>query len=408
MKGGDPVTQNEAINNVLSLARAELGYHEKASNSQLDSKTANSGGGNWTKFAGFLDSIVGFYNGPKNGYAWCDVFVDYLFVKIFGLDAGREMLCQPMNSAGAGCLYSSQYYKNAGRWFGSPQPGDQIFFTYAAGEVSHTGIVEEVKDNTVTTIEGNSSDQVARRAYTLSNPSIYGYGRPRWEYASSIEGCASTGSSSAEKEAHAKSGESHSSSQAKSYGMLIRGSEGEAVKDLQQKLIDLGYDIGRYGADGEFGSETLRAVKQFQKDHGLDVDGVVGEMTMEAINTGIEKIRPKAPVSVVVPDSGSTSTASRNTTTEPNRKPAQPAPINTKAGTNKKASLSKGDIVEFTGSRHYWSSNAKIGTACKPGRAKITAISSSENVRHPYHLVRVRGGGSTVYGWVGKGDIKAV
>jgi plastocyanin len=57
-----------------------------------------------------------------------------------------------------------------------------------------------------------------------------------------------------------------------------------------------------------------------------------------------------------------------------------------------------GDTVEFTGSKHYVSPDAKTGPSCKPGKAKITAI--SPNNKHPYHLIKVNGGGSTVYGWV--------
>lgn len=59
-----------------------------------------------------------------------------------------------------------------------------------------------------------------------------------------------------------------------------------------------------------------------------------------------------------------------------------------------------GDTVNFTGTKHYASANATSGPACKPGKAKITAI--YKNGKHPYHLVKVSGGGSTVYGWVDK------
>lgn len=63
-----------------------------------------------------------------------------------------------------------------------------------------------------------------------------------------------------------------------------------------------------------------------------------------------------------------------------------------------------GDIVKFKGSKHYVSSTSALGIRCKPGKAKITII--KEGTAHPYHLVRVSGGGSTVYGWVNAGDIE--
>lgn len=64
-----------------------------------------------------------------------------------------------------------------------------------------------------------------------------------------------------------------------------------------------------------------------------------------------------------------------------------------------------GDVVDFTGKKHYASANAASGPACKPGKAKITQIYQLGKSKHPYHLVAVSGGGSDVYGWVDAGDI---
>lgn len=62
-----------------------------------------------------------------------------------------------------------------------------------------------------------------------------------------------------------------------------------------------------------------------------------------------------------------------------------------------------GDIVKFTGTKHYTNANAASGTACKSGTAKVTNI--SKNAKHPYHLVAEKKSGSTVYGWVNVSDI---
>ena len=165
---------------LIAIAVGEIGYHEKASNSSLDDKTANSGSGNWTKYARDL-AAAGYYNGNKNGYAWCDVFVDWCFWVLANRDAriGQMIECQT-GDCGAGCLYSRQYYQQQGRLFNSPQPGDQVFFT-SNGEISHTGIVETVNGNSITTIEGNTSDQVARRSYSLGNCYIKDFGRPKYD-----------------------------------------------------------------------------------------------------------------------------------------------------------------------------------------------------------------------------------
>ena len=54
-----------AANKLISVAEAEIGYLEKASNASLDSKTDNVGKANFTKYARDLDAIPNFYNGKK-------------------------------------------------------------------------------------------------------------------------------------------------------------------------------------------------------------------------------------------------------------------------------------------------------------------------------------------------------
>ncbi|MBO7663002.1 MAG: peptidoglycan-binding protein [Clostridia bacterium] len=68
-----------------------------------------------------------------------------------------------------------------------------------------------------------------------------------------------------------------------------KGSSGSAVKELQKDLISLGYDVGKTGADGKFGANTLKAVKAFQKDKKLKVDGIVGAKTWEALDKAMGK-----------------------------------------------------------------------------------------------------------------------
>ena len=65
---------------------------------------------------------------------------------------------------------------------------------------------------------------------------------------------------------------------------LKKGDKGGYVKELQTELINRGYDLGKWGADGSFGKQTETAVKQFQKDHGLSVDGIVGPATWDALD----------------------------------------------------------------------------------------------------------------------------
>ncbi len=65
------------------------------------------------------------------------------------------------------------------------------------------------------------------------------------------------------------------------YTTLKQGSNGEAVKQLQQRLIELGYLTGN--ADGDYGSATTDAVKTFQKQAGLTADGIAGSNTQKAL-----------------------------------------------------------------------------------------------------------------------------
>ena len=178
------------VDKVLKTAKAEVGYLEKASNSNLDSKTGNAGRGNYTKYARDLDKVSGFYNGRKNGHAWCDVFVDWCFWQTFGTVDAKKLLCQPSKSLGAGCKYSMQYYEKKGQLYYDPKPGDQIFFADSDGDgIAHTGLVYKVDSSYVYTYEGNTSSAsgvvanggcVAEKKYKLSYARIAGYGRPNY------------------------------------------------------------------------------------------------------------------------------------------------------------------------------------------------------------------------------------
>ena len=179
---------------VIQVAEAEVGYLEKRSKSNLDDKTANAGDQNYTKYARDLDEL-GFYNGHKNGVAWCDVFVDWCFVQAYGLETALKLTNQPLgkNNCGAGCKYSRSYYKSMGRLFDQPQPGDQVFFYPKDGiggaSIQHTGLVYAVDDMYIYTIEGNTSGAngvvsngggVCKKKYRLTYERLAGYGRPNW------------------------------------------------------------------------------------------------------------------------------------------------------------------------------------------------------------------------------------
>lgn len=79
---------------------------------------------------------------------------------------------------------------------------------------------------------------------------------------------------------------------------LQRGDADDAVIELQKKLMQLGYDLPRFGADGDFGAETETAVRKFQREYGLVEDGVAGIETWKMLDnaTAIERITYKVTI----------------------------------------------------------------------------------------------------------------
>ncbi len=73
--------------------------------------------------------------------------------------------------------------------------------------------------------------------------------------------------------------------------LLKNGAEGADVKVLQEYLIALGYDLGKWGADGDYGDATELAVRRFQRDCGLDNDGDYGPLTHAALMEIIETLQ---------------------------------------------------------------------------------------------------------------------
>ena len=158
-----------------------------------------------------------------------------------------------------------------------PEVGDVIFFYYD-GDINHQGIVVNVSGGIVYTAEGNSSDMVARRAYSIGSANIAGYGRPDWSVVAcdgdNVLATDATDTDVCDIAPTAKL----CSFQAKA-PLLRMGNNGTFVRILQLLLLERGQKLPRYGADADFGGETQNAVERFQKENGLVVDSVVGEAT---------------------------------------------------------------------------------------------------------------------------------
>ncbi|CAG2092041.1 peptidoglycan-binding protein [Xanthomonas arboricola pv. juglandis] len=87
-------------------------------------------------------------------------------------------------------------------------------------------------------------------------------------------------------------------------GKLEQGERGEQVKHLQGQLAQLGA-VGRDGKplkpDGDFGGNTKHAVEQFQREHGLQIDGVAGQQTQAALAKALTQAAPKQPEHTAAP-----------------------------------------------------------------------------------------------------------
>lgn len=175
------------VNKVINQAQKWVGYMEKRSNSQLESKTANAGSGNFTYFWKIMKPSF-------QGQSWCSCWVDFIFRQAYGESAANYLQCGGNNE-----YYTptaAQYYKNKGQWHtGSDvRRGDQIFFKNSQ-RIHHTGLVVDVKNGRVFTIQGNTSNgtavvpnggQVCAKSYPIGLSTIAGYGRPNYGAQSTI------------------------------------------------------------------------------------------------------------------------------------------------------------------------------------------------------------------------------
>lgn len=168
---------------IIDLMIAEVGYLEKASDADLYSKKANPGHGNYTKYGKELHQLQ-----PRNmdyPAAWCATLMSWAFVQVLGLEGARRALCGDIDDF---CPNLVKNFKEAKRFFPTPEVGDLVFFGQGGGE--HVGLVYQISAGHIRTIEGNtdsSSGVIANgggvwaKSYVLGNSRIAGYGRPIYD-----------------------------------------------------------------------------------------------------------------------------------------------------------------------------------------------------------------------------------
>lgn len=262
-KGNNTNMIAKAINAVINIALAEVGYLEKATNANLDDKTANAGSNNYTKY---WRDIYPAYQGQP----WCACFVTWVFVVAFGKVMAQKLLKH----------YPYVYCPTMADLFtlnANPKVGDIVIFKHN-GVFTHTGIVIKVSGDQFWTVEGNTSGGstiiangggVCKKTYFNSNLPGTKFITPDYSKIQEIKGdCNDTPNISTSS-------------------ILKIGSNGSAVKTLQKNLNTL--IKSKLTVDGEFGTATYNAVIKFQTKYKLTVDGIVGENTQKKINALLKK-----------------------------------------------------------------------------------------------------------------------
>ena len=281
---------------VVSIALGYVGYHEKASGSQLDSKTANSGSVNYTRFNKLLHELQ-----PSNmdyPAPWCDAFVDACVLEAAGgdVEAAKRVLCGDFDDY---TVASADLYKAAGRFDRKPQYGDQVFFKNSKG-INHTGIVTKVTSTAVCTVEGNSGNEVKEHKYLKASVKIAGYGHPR--YGTEANGAAAPatkpqGGTPAALAVDGKVGPATVKAWQRIMGTTadgVIGGQSSASKSCHSAINAIRYASDKHGSalvravqrelgcypDGLLGPKTIKAV---QKHLGVSADGHFGPATAKAL-----------------------------------------------------------------------------------------------------------------------------
>lgn len=262
-KGNNTNMITKAINAIINIALAEVGYLEKATNANLDDKTANAGSNNYTKY---WRDIYPAYQGQP----WCACFVTWVFVIAFGKAMAQKLLKH----------YPYVYCPTMADLFtlnANPKVGDIVIFKHN-GVFTHTGIVIKVSGDQFWTVEGNTSGgstiianggAVYKKTYFNSNLPGTKFITPDYSKVQEIKN------------------EGNDTPSISASSILKIGSNGSAVKTLQKNLNTL--IKAKLTVDGEFGTATYNAVIKFQTKYKLTADGIVGENTQKKINSLLKK-----------------------------------------------------------------------------------------------------------------------
>ena len=167
--------------------------------------------------------------------------------------------------------------------------------------------------------------------------------------------------------------------------LLRFGARGDAVRKLQQALVDAGFPLPNFGVDGIFGSETQTAVRNFQRASTIAVDGLVGPQTMGALDARFSGPTPPGPTPPGPTPPGPTPPGP----TPPGPTPPGPTPatitsqtVATSPGARTRTTIGVGEEVDLTHSAGSvtWSTTAGTLSATTGATVKLTAPDTGQTV----------------------------
>lgn len=275
--------------------------------------------------------------------AWCSIFATYA-----GVNAGLTKKEFPLT---AGCDEGMNWFKNRKQWkdgmaYGGkyiPKKGDMVYYSskYNQADSDHVGWVESCDGTLMTVIEGNKSDKVGKRTIYLSNKYILGY------------------------------------------GVINYPDEDGTKTGTINKLAGtgIGTGIALEPMNVRTGAGTVhKTIGTLNKGKSVEILKVLDnnwlKIVWDAAENGCAYVSNTKPFFDIT---------WKNKSYKPN------------------SDYEVGAVVQFNGDKHYSSANANKGTECRKGKAKITQ--HAKGAKHPYHLIKVEGSKSTVYGWVDADDI---
>lgn len=210
----------------------------------------------------------------RTRYFDCRGFTYWVLLQIYG-----------WKLMGAGC---TSQWNNEDNWI-------------AKGEVS-----DGIPQNVIVCLFYYKKDKNGKRTSTLSHTGLYYNGQTvacsnnvqfsktlnkKWEVWGVPACCAAEYGKTPENAPSAPSKPADDKQDTQTMPTLRKGDKGDAVRYLQTLLLERGYDLGKWGADGDYGSATQKAVKQFQRNWGLVEDGIAGKKTWTMLLSSPAKVK---------------------------------------------------------------------------------------------------------------------